>query len=532
MPHKVIIMAQGSGKRWDIKGVPFLGKPKHLTIIDGETLLGRARRLFTEAGCDVVVIGPNAEGYNSDVTLDTPLLTGYNMDKFYVTRPYWSVTDRTIIVWGDVYYTEDCVRKITTHQDDSLHYFRRPTSSKVTGHRWDESFAVSFGPKEHDEVIAIADLVLEKLKSRELEKDHIRSHYAAFLGLKNFDTVSGLLKTPHQTIIDDWSDDFDSPDEWTRWVGRYYANKIPIFCAAPYRKSNDIEREVAKDFVYKKYSEYGVKTIYGTCDSTMFNRSASRNAAIREGFKDPEKRVAFVIDTDCYVSSEQMWAACYLADLTGRLVIAFTTWDKLSRTETLRVINGGVKNPAPFHTRHGHASCALAVPRSLWEKIGGFDERFPSWGAEDRAFYYACNVMMGEVHALRLPGSCFHLFHPISPEVNKSLPEYQANVKLGMRYKHAAGISRKEGCILETKSGEPNRDLMISIMKEDGGPLDPKTKPLGRIATSDDIETRDLINYKSPRGRFFMVEKGSEKEKEILLEIEAGNNWEIVDCLF
>ena len=57
---RVLLLAQGNGLRWDVPGAlndptekehPFLGKPKHFVVIDGETVLDRARRLFKERGC-------------------------------------------------------------------------------------------------------------------------------------------------------------------------------------------------------------------------------------------------------------------------------------------------------------------------------------------------------------------------------------------------------------------------------------------------------------------------------------------------
>src|SRR5690606_12330254 len=88
--------------------------------------------------------------------------------------------------------------------------------------------------------------------------------------------------------------------------------------------------------------------------------------------------------------------------------------------------------------RH-HASGAVIVPVSLWREIGGFDERFRSWGGEDRALWLACNVLRGRLDSHRIPGEAIHLWHPRSPERDQSRADYQANVELAKRYKRAAG---------------------------------------------------------------------------------------------
>lgn len=49
---KYVIMAAGEGKRWN----NFLGVPKHLIEINGETLLERTTRLLKENGVDDFVI--------------------------------------------------------------------------------------------------------------------------------------------------------------------------------------------------------------------------------------------------------------------------------------------------------------------------------------------------------------------------------------------------------------------------------------------------------------------------------------------
>lgn len=189
MTKKVLLLAQGDCNRWSLGKVPgreFLGIKKHLLLVDGETLLGRARRLFTEAGCEVVVIGPQIEGYMPCTTLGNPHLTGTEQDKFIATSPLWEKDKRTIITWGDCYYTEDAVKKIVSHRSDALHYFRRTGPSKITGHRWDESFAVSFGPDEQKRVLDLAFSIVNAIKRKKFtKKDHIRTHYAASLGLKD-----------------------------------------------------------------------------------------------------------------------------------------------------------------------------------------------------------------------------------------------------------------------------------------------------------------------------------------------------------
>lgn len=524
MSARVLVLAQGTGRRWDLGGVPFLDAPKHLCEIDGETLLGRARRLFAEQGCEVIVVGPQEPGYTPCVTLDDPFPTGTEQDKFLGTRHLWSDTERTIIAWGDVWYSAEAVRTIVENPSSRLHYFRRPRASAITGHRWDESFAVSFSPADHDRVVELAKLVAAEVQAGRVKKDHIRTHYAAHLGLP-LDNASLLVSTPDQTVIDDWTDDFDRPDEWARWVGRRYAGKVPTVVCIPWRRC-DFWRSRARTAVHDHYAAMGVPVVYGSADGDMFNRSAARNAAADDALRlHPETRVLFFADSDTLVSAEQFWSSVYLAHQRDELVVAFDTYVRTPQNVVQGFYSGcSALSGAPY--RH-HASGALAVPLGVWRDTGGYDERFGSWGGEDRSFYHVCNTLRGRRHALRVPGEAYHLWHPLSPERNERLPEYQANIALGVRYKIAAGRLARTGHLPAVMDGRdvPGDPAAIrAILHEPGGPLHPETSRAGRAAVQEDFVVPDSETYRNSMGRIVVVERGSDKARSLA----ASRRWERV----
>lgn len=215
---KALVLAQGKSSRWN----NYMGIPKHLVEIDNEKLVDRACRLFSKY-CDVVLICPNDNRYPLEyphVTLEDPYPTGTEMDKFLSNNHLWNSEGETIITWGDCYYTENAVETICNQKVDTIHYFRRPYASKITGHKWDESFAVKFSPSDHNKVVSIAWDVVKMVKDKQIKKDHIRTHYAKFLGLEDF-SRGAIIDTPHQTIIDDWTDDIDSPKEYHTFISRY-----------------------------------------------------------------------------------------------------------------------------------------------------------------------------------------------------------------------------------------------------------------------------------------------------------------------
>ena len=220
---ETLILAQGKSSRWG----NYMGIPKHLINIGGETIISRACRLFSNS-THVKLICPNDERYPigefDRYTLENPFPYGTEMDKFLATKELWNKNGATTIAWGDCYYTEHAVRTICEYiNEGDIRYFRRPYKSSITGHKWDESFAVKFMPEQHAQVEDIALKVVEMVLSKKIKKDHIRTHYALYLGINNF-SDRALLNTPHQTIIDDWTDDIDSPKEYVEFTTRYKKN--------------------------------------------------------------------------------------------------------------------------------------------------------------------------------------------------------------------------------------------------------------------------------------------------------------------
>lgn len=99
---KYVIMAAGEGKRWH----NYLGVPKHLVEINGETLLGRTTRLLKENGIEDYIITCNDEKYTKYGKIAEQSEKDCEIDRF--TR----VTEPVCYLYGDVYYTEEAIKTI------------------------------------------------------------------------------------------------------------------------------------------------------------------------------------------------------------------------------------------------------------------------------------------------------------------------------------------------------------------------------------------------------------------------------------
>jgi len=131
--------------------------------------------------------------------------------------------------------------------------------------------------------------------------------------------------------------------------------------------------------------------VVGRSPDGPFNRAAAVNAAAAAA---GDWDVAVIADADTWVPGAQLDSAVRLARQTGRLAAAFTAVIELDEasTEVLvggelahipisAVVNLGIRRVRvePLVTQ----SSMLAVPRALWDRIGGFDEGFVGWGCCD-----------------------------------------------------------------------------------------------------------------------------------------------------
>lgn len=166
-----------------------------------------------------------------------------------------------------------------------------------------------------------------------------------------------------------------------------------------------------------------------------FNRSAAVNRAAAQA---PDDADVFVIaDSDSFVLPEQLDAAVALASSSSQITFAYERFAYLTRQMSDEVMAGSTGNwwPGVEWTLQGTCSSMVVVPRSLFDRVGGFDEGFTGWGMEDVGFSLACQAVGGGMR--RVPGEVWHLHHPVSAENHQGSPFYRANVERMERYKTA-----------------------------------------------------------------------------------------------
>lgn len=180
----------------------------------------------------------------------------------------------------------------------------------------------------------------------------------------------------------------------------------------------------------------------------LFNRSEALNrAAATAGRWD----VAMIADSDSFVGRVEALAAVGWAGSTGRLTYAHSVFRYLSRQMSASVLDGfmGDWMPGVDWSLNNTQSSMLAVPRVLWDEVGGFDSRFCGWGMEDVAFASACETMGGAAN--RVPGSVWHLWHPPSTDPTAAR---SANVQVLNPYLRAIGDRAAMRAVLGGVTGD------------------------------------------------------------------------------
>lgn len=217
---KAIIICAGEGTRWN----DYLGVTKHFIEIDGEAILWRLVRLLNEKGIRPLVVTKNVlkrnhlsySNYLANLSHEN-----YDADKFLSSKALWDREGRTVVFYGDVYYTQEAVDRIVGYKKKKWTLFARPYGSSFTGCPWPECFAQSFYPKDiarHEKALyAIRDLYGEGKISRCGGWEH----YKYMTRQNMFD--SGLEYVKDIEIIDDFTEDFDSPDDYKNFIERFYA---------------------------------------------------------------------------------------------------------------------------------------------------------------------------------------------------------------------------------------------------------------------------------------------------------------------
>ena len=219
-----VIIADGSGTRWN----NYLGVPKHLIEIDNERLIDRTVRLLTERNINkIFVVGPDDRYKVKGSELFTPIQNPDNgdIDKFMNSAELWNDQGKTIVLYGDVYFTEEAMNSIVAYHEIDFALHCRPFNSQYTGTPYGECFALTFYHQHREEILDALTNIVSAFNQNVITRAGGWEVYKFFqLGRNNYpdDKLdSHWLTNLNLNAINDFTDDFDYPEDYDRFMERW-----------------------------------------------------------------------------------------------------------------------------------------------------------------------------------------------------------------------------------------------------------------------------------------------------------------------
>lgn len=225
---KVIILAGGKGSRWG----NYLGVKKQHIEINGERLIDRTIRLCTEHSQNNEVLIADRTDTTDAYKGSKPV--GFNDDdqttKFHDSLHLWEKDESVALLYGDVWYSELGLNKILSYTK-AWAIAGRHGASRHSGCLYGELFGfvcnnygadlmrktiIDIGKLKRSDCKTGSQLVRNLWGIQELLHPYDRAPHMC-LSLEDRETFMWIT-TGHFIEIDDWTEDFDLPEDYDRYM--------------------------------------------------------------------------------------------------------------------------------------------------------------------------------------------------------------------------------------------------------------------------------------------------------------------------
>jgi len=206
-----IVICAGEAIRWD----NHLDVPKHLINIGGETLIARIVKLIhkyktSPVNISIVVKDLDDKRYfiKGAKTVKAKLTPeNLDADKFLSSKHLWNNEGRTLVIYGDVWFSDEAMKTIMEYEGAYWILF----ANKV------ECFVQSFYPKDIPKHLKALLTIRDAHVNGKITRCGGWEHYREFNGypLKEYNMNDNFY------LIDDLTDDFDYPEEYATFMKRY-----------------------------------------------------------------------------------------------------------------------------------------------------------------------------------------------------------------------------------------------------------------------------------------------------------------------
>lgn len=218
---RVIVAAAGSQAKWG----GHLGVRSHFAPVrsrvdsdEREPLIGRTLRLLAGHGIrDVWVTAPEgamrpyaelaaAHGARA-------VARAAARDEFVSTRALWAAAGRTLILYGDVWFTEEALARIVLPQWEGPRFFGREHGSSLTGSPWGEAFAVSWHAVD---ALLLDELLADVRVAQDRGRADASAGWSLLRALQGTPLQCHIVVSPWWVEIGDATDDIDTAADFER----------------------------------------------------------------------------------------------------------------------------------------------------------------------------------------------------------------------------------------------------------------------------------------------------------------------------
>lgn len=200
---KVIIPIGGKGTRWN----NYMGVPKYKVEVDGEPILDRTIRQIREYNVEPTLIKDGESVYG-------------DIDKIYSSREKWSKDDKTVILFGDTFFTDEAMEKIMTNQLTQWAVYGRVMGSPFTGKEYGELYGLSFYPESAPKMVKCIQRVAKLYDRGAINASNLWALYRAMHGFPD-DLMNDHYAGTDFVEINDFTEDFDWPHDYDRFIERW-----------------------------------------------------------------------------------------------------------------------------------------------------------------------------------------------------------------------------------------------------------------------------------------------------------------------
>lgn len=222
---KVIILCGGDSYRWQ-GYIGVMHKP--LIPVMGERLLARTIRQVRNyflGEIDVLIRSEDRAHYEyllQDVNIKLKLpsiLKSKTINptaKYLASLPYWSEFGDTVILLGDVWFSDFAIESVFTKPGQSFLSFGRYRQSTCTGYPYGNFFAIRLDDNEdHKNSLVLLD--------RLYKASICTAHGGGWAWTQINRNEDPNIRSLGENFIDinDFTDDFDSPADYERWITHF-----------------------------------------------------------------------------------------------------------------------------------------------------------------------------------------------------------------------------------------------------------------------------------------------------------------------